>query len=185
MFRSRLTAAAATALLLMTLAFAACGGGGDKKPAAQASGSAAASGSAEPSNGLAQPSVTDQVLPTPTKAAADDVALTVVNGKESFLPTVSAFGGLPTTEVKADKSYKGVTIASLGEKVKAADGAYVTIQGVRMDGKRMSVLRLPLSDIGSNTALVLDDSGHLSLVSSSIAKDQWLTSVVSVAFQAQ
>jgi hypothetical protein len=183
MFRSRLAAAVATSLLLMSLALAACGGGGDKKPTAQANGTATANGSAEPSNGLAQPNATDQVLPTPTKAAASDVALTVVNGKENFQPTVSAFGELPTTEVKADKTYKGVTIAALGDKVKAADGAYVTIQGVRMDGKRMSVLRLPLSDIGSNTALVLDDSGHLSLVSSSIARDQWLTAVSSVAFQ--
>lgn len=183
MLRFQLTAVAAVSLLIMSVAFAACGGGDSKKPASQASASAAATGSPEPSTGLEQPAADDHVLPTPTKAAADGVALSVVNGKESFLPKVSEFNSLPTAEIKADKSYKGVTIATLGEKVKAADGAYVTVQGVQMDGKRMSILRLPLSDIGSNTALVIDAAGHLSLVSSSIPKNQWLTAVTSVAFQ--
>jgi hypothetical protein len=183
MFRSP-TAAFAASLLLLALAFAACGGD-SKKPAAQADGSAAAGGPTQVSNGLAQPSVADQVLPTPAKAAPDDIAVTVVNGKNSFLPKVSEFSGLPTVDVKADKSYKGVSISALAGKVSAADGAVVTIQGIRADGKRIGIVRYPLSDIASNTALVLDDTGHLSLVSSSIAKDQWLTSVVSVAFQAQ
>ncbi|MEO9254326.1 MAG: hypothetical protein ABI305_02215 [Tepidiformaceae bacterium] len=183
MLRFQLTAVAAVSLLLMTVALAACGGGDSKKATPTPSTSAVATGSAEPSNGLGQPSAADQVLPTPTKAAADDVALSVVNGKETFLPKVSEFSSLPTAEIKADKSYTGVTLATLGEKVKAAADAYVTVQGVQMDGKRMSILRLPLSNIGSNTALVIDDSGHLSLVSSSIPKEQWLMAVTSVAFQ--
>jgi hypothetical protein len=171
------------ALAAATLMFAACGGGGDDaKPTA----SAAADASPTVSNGLQQPIGEDKVLPTPTPAAADAVALTVVAGPKTFNPLVSEFRELPATDVKVgDKTYTGVSVAALGDKVSAGEGTQVTVQGIRADGKRESVLRYPLSEVGTNSVLVIDDSGHVSFVSSDeeITNDLWLTNVTAVAFQ--
>ncbi len=175
-----LMAASAVTVLFVGVLSAACGG---SKKDANATGATPAATETAPT-GLEQPTAEDKVLPTPTKAAADDIALTVVSGEHTFAPTVSAFGALTQTEVKAgDQSYKGVTVAALGGKVSAAGGSTVTIQGIRNDGKRQGFVRYPLADIASTTVLVMDDTGHLSLASSSIPKEQWLTFITGVAFQ--
>lgn len=171
------------ALAAATMVFAACGGGSDKP---KETASAAADASPTVSNGLQQPVSEDKVLPTPTPAAADSLALTVVAGKETYSPKVSEFKNLPTTDVKVGgKTYTGVSVAALGTKVSAGEGTSVTVQGIRADGKRESVLRYPLSQLGTNSVLVIDDKGHVSFVSSdeAIPQDLWLNSVTAVAFQ--
>lgn len=131
-----------------------------------------------------QPSAPDQALPTPTKLAADGIAIQVVGTGPVFAPTLAEFKLLPTSEIKVDgKSYTGVTVATLAEKSKAATGVPVTIDGVRPDGKRQGVVRFPLADIATTTVLVLAEDGQLSVASTSIPKEQWLIRVTAVSFR--
>jgi hypothetical protein len=129
------------------------------------------------------PTVQDQPLPTAVKLSSDDVVLTVVAGKERFVPKVAEFANLPTAEISAGgKTFKGVTLASLAEKVKAPSGAIVTIEGTRADGVRLGNVRFPAADIAATTVLAPDDKGHLSLYSTTVPQEQWLVQVTGVAF---
>lgn len=180
MLRYLMAAIAATAFL-----FAACGGD-DAKPAdSTAASPAGAAGAATPtSTGLNQPTGEDKPLPTSPALAPDAVALTVLNGKKSFAPTVSELKNLPTITVKGgEQSYTGISVAALAEKVGAAPASYALIEGIRADGKRAGIIRYPLAEIGSTTVFVPDARGHLALASSSIAKDIWIIDVTSVVFQ--
>lgn len=129
------------------------------------------------------PTVKDQPLPTPVKLGADDVVVSVVAGKEKYQPKASDFSALPTVEITvAGKTYKGVTLAALAEKVKAAAGANVTIEGARADRVRLGTIRFPAADIGATTVLVPDETGHLALYSSTVPQDQWLVLVTGISF---
>ena len=178
MLRFLMAAFAATALLL-----AACGGGNDK-PSTDPTTAGTAAPTATTSSGLQQPTAADVVLPTPTPAADDSIALTVVAGKQTYNPTVSEFRALDTAKITAaGQDYTGVAIGTLAAKVSAPAEAVVTIQGTRADGKRASLLRYGLSEIGTTTILTISDSGHLTLESTSIDKTLWIIDVTSVAFQ--
>ena len=182
-----LMAALAAALLSVPLFSAACGGSdNDKKPSADSGSNApAATPTVEPSKeGLAQPTVEDRVLPTPTPVPADGVVLTIVAGKTTLTPNPADIKGYATTKLSAGgKDYTGITVQTLGDKVSAKPESLVTIQGVRADGKRAGFMRGLLKDLGANTVLVPDANGHLDAVSSASEPDLWLTSVVSITFQ--
>jgi hypothetical protein len=172
----------------LALVSAACGGDDAGKPTATgpgADGSAIASASSAAANTF-QPTVVDVPIPTPTKVPADGIVLQVTTAKADSLyrPTVDKFRSLPQSNIQAgDKSYSGVNIQALADQVKAKPESVVTIQGVRGDGKRITPIRYPLSEIASTTVLTIDESNHLALVSSSIPQDQWLTSIEFVTFQ--
>lgn len=172
------------ALAAATLLLAACGGGGDKAKDTPTSGASNASPTV--SDGRQQPVSEDKVLPTPTPTDSDSTAIAVASGDKQFAPKVSEFKALPTTDVKAgEKSYTGVSVAALGSKVSAGSESYVTIQGIRADGKRESVLRYPLKQVGTNSVFTIDDKGHISFVSADadVTQDLWLTNVTAVSFQ--
>ncbi len=125
----------------------------------------------------------EPALPTPTPAGDTASALIVVSSKGNFRPTVAEFRQLPQVDITANGPQKGVSIAALAAKVGVTPtSGFVTIQGVRSDGKRSGIVRYPVADVASTTILVLDNSGHLNLVSSTIPAAEWLTAVESVAF---
>jgi len=159
---------------LFTVAAVACGDDTTKPTATNAPAGAS----------LASPSPTvEPLLPTPTPASDTAPALMVVSSKGNFLPTVAEFRQLPQIDITAKGPQKGVSIATLAAKVNVTPTAgFVTIQGIRSDGKRGGVVRYAVADIASTTILVLDDKGHLNLVSSTIPEAEWLTAVESVAF---
>lgn len=171
------------AALAASLLLAACGGGSSKKENANASAAAASPTSADTA-GLAQPSAPDKPLPTPTPVPDDGTALTVVSKEHNFAPKLADLKGLKQDKVDANgKSYSGVSIQTLADQVSAKAESNVTIQGIRSDGKRVGIVRFALSEIGSNTVLVLDEKGHLALASSKIPAEQWIIAVDSVSFQ--
>ncbi len=181
-----LMAALAAALLSIPVFSAACGGSdNNKKSSTDGGANAAATPTVEPGKeGLAQPTVEDRVLPTPTPVPDDGVVLTIVAGKTTLTPKPADLKGYATTKVTAGgKDYTGITVQALGDKVSAKPESLVTIQGVRADGKRAGFMRGLLKDLGANTLLVPDASGHLDAVSSASEPDLWLTSVVSITFQ--
>ena len=179
MLRYLMAAIAATTFLM-----AACGGDDAKPAATKAAGSGTPAATATLSSGLEQPTVEDKVLPTPTAASDTAIALVVANGKQTYNPTVADYRALATASVNAaGQDYSGVTIATLAAKVSAPATATVTIQGIRADGKRTSLLRYALADIGTNTVLMIDASGHIALASSGFDKELWLSNIASVAFQ--
>lgn len=181
-----LMAALAAALLSVPLFSAACGGDDNKKSSADGGANApAATPTVEPGKeGLAQPTVEDRVLPTPTPVPDDGVVLTIVAGKTTLTPKPSDINSYATTKVSAGgKDYTGITVQTLADKVSATPESLVTIQGIRADGKRTGFMRGLLKDLGANTLLVPDASGHLDAVSSASEPDLWLTSVVSITFQ--
>jgi hypothetical protein len=159
---------------LFAFAPVACGDGTSKP--------AATSTAADASPALPTPTV-EPPLPTPTPAADTASAVIVVSSKGNFRPTVAEFRQLPQVDVTANGPQKGVSIAALAAKVGVTPtSGFVTIQGIRSDGKRAGIVRYAVADVASSTILVLDDKGHLNLVSSTIPPAEWLTAVESVAF---
>lgn len=174
--------AAIPAVLLLS----ACGGDDDAATATTAAGptlTAAQQRQTQTANSLLQPTAEDKPLPTPTVVPEDGIAIQVVGGSGSpYVPKLSEFKALPTAEIKVDdKTYKGVTLATLLGKVNAAKTATVTLDGTRPDGKRQGAVRFPLSDIGDSTVLVLGANGELNVASTSIPKEQWLIWVTGVS----
>jgi hypothetical protein len=168
------------------LLFAACGGDDNTNPG-DGAGPTATLTSAERTKvaltPVTLPTVKDQPLPTPVKLGADDAVVSVVAGREKYQPKTSDFSALPTTEITVGgTTYKGVTLAALAEKVKAASGANVTIEGTRSDRVRFGTIRFPSADIAATTVLVPDDTGHLSLYSTTVPQDQWLVLVTGISF---
>jgi hypothetical protein len=178
-----LLAALAAALLIMPAVSIACGGGGGAKttPASSASPSVTASPTPEPNK---QPTVEDKVMATPTKLPADAVALTVVNGKTTYSPKPDEARALDQTSISAEgKSYSGVSVVTLAQKVAAKPDSVFTIQGVRADGKRIGFVRGKVSEIGSTTVFVPLADGHFNVVVGSLPSDQWVIFAEAISFQ--
>ena len=177
----------APGLLAVALIAAGCGGGDDDREATPSNGTA--SPSASPGDATATPSVSPTATPehplaTPTALPADLPLLQVAAGGQLYEPPAAEFNQLPTVTITIDgEEYTGVLLETLSLKVTADPQAIVNIEGIRSDGIRYGSIRFPLPDIGSTTILVIAENGHLDLISSSIPRGQWLTSVTSVAFQ--
>lgn len=159
---------------VFALLVAGCGGGGDGKDEAN--------GAEAGASGPTTPTPTPQLLPTPPKALDDEVVLSVSSGENAFTPTLAEFKGLPRTKVDAKGEKEGVSLTALAERVSAASDSYVTLQGYRADGRMIAFIRQPLAEIGSESVLMLDETGRLYLVSSKIPEDSWLINVTMVSF---
>jgi hypothetical protein len=129
-----------------------------------------------------QPTVADTPIAKPTPIPDDVPVIQVVGAGKSYLPLRSEFESLPMTEITVDgKKVKGVSLSEVARKVGASSTAVVTIQGTRADNLRLGAVRFTLAEIGENTVLVLDEGGHVSLASSSIPPEQWLTTITGIA----
>lgn len=156
---------------------AACGDGEDKNAEATAGPSAAA--------------VTESptLPPAPTRVPPTAVpntgrALTVVFGQKNYTPTVDEFRQLPTVEIDvAGVRKKGVTLVSLVEKAGGGSPGFVTIEGLRASLGAEATTRYAIPAVGATTVLVLDDTGHLEMFSSSIPQAEWLKAVTALSFQ--
>lgn len=165
---------------------AACGGDDSDGDEPQQAGdtptvsAAEAVASADASN--QQPQSEDKQLPTPTPVNDADPVIQVVAAGNPYTPTRGEFAALPKVSINAGgKDYEGVSLASLAENAGAPAGAVVTIQGTRGDNLRFGAIRFPLAEIGASTVLVLDDSGHLRLASTSVPQEQWLKDITGIA----
>lgn len=170
---------AAMPLALLALA-ASCGDGNstDEQEKAQTPGATSTANVNE------QPQVPDKQLPTPTAIPDTLPVIQVAFAGKIYAPTKTDFNALPKAKVSAGgKEYEGVTLAALAERAAAKADAVATIQGTRADNLRLGAVRFPLADIGASTVLVIDDSGHLALFSSSIPQEQWLKDITSMALQ--
>jgi hypothetical protein len=167
---SRLALLACLPLLLL---FAACGGDGDED-----------NGDSDPSEQAqdgATVTPTPQLVATPPAAADEDIILTAGSSESPYTPTLAQFRALPTTKIDADGEKEGVSLIEVARQSGAPEDTTVTIQGTRRDGRRIQFVREPLSEIGEQSVLVIED-GRLSLYSSALGEDQWLTNVLVVSF---
>ena len=55
-----------------------------------------------------------------------------------------------------------------------------TINGTRMDNLRLGAVRFTLTEIGASTVFVMDDTGRITLASSTIPTDQWLKDITGI-----
>jgi hypothetical protein len=129
-----------------------------------------------------QPTVPDTPIARPTPLPDDVPVVQVVGAGKTYLPLRSEFESLPMTEITANgKKVKGVSLAEIARKVDAPATSVVTIQGTRADNLRLGAIRFNLAEVAENTVLVLDDEGHVSVVSSFIPPEQWLTTITGIA----
>jgi hypothetical protein len=129
-----------------------------------------------------QPQAPDKPLPSPTPVPDGSPLLQVVVAGNPYTPTRAEFADLPKTSIDAGgNKYEGVTLAALAEQAGAAAESVVTIQGTRSDNLRFGAIRFPLAEIGASTVLVMDESGHLLLASTSVPQDQWLKDITGIA----
>ncbi|MCC6960218.1 MAG: hypothetical protein IT301_10260 [Dehalococcoidia bacterium] len=167
---------AATPLALLVLT-SACGDGPDKTDQPTATVEATAT-----LNSGEQPQVPDKELPSPTPIPDTLPVIQVAFGGKVYAPTRTEFSALAKTKVTAGgKEYEGVTLAALADQAGAKTGAVATIRGTRADNLRLGAVRFPVADIGASTVFIVDDSGHVTLFSSSIPQEQWLKDVTAIA----
>jgi hypothetical protein len=172
------------AVPFVILAGAACGGdsdGDDQAPDETPTLSPSdAVATADASN--QQPQVPDKQLPTPTPVPDDSPVLQVVAAGNPYTPTRADFAGLPKVSIDAGgKKYEGVALATIAESAGARAEAIVTIQGTRGDNLRFGAIRFPLAEIGTSTVLVLDETGHMLLASTSVPQEQWLKDITGIS----
>jgi hypothetical protein len=161
------------ACLPLLLLLAACGGDGDDGGDSADTGDQAVDGTVTP---------TPDLIATPPPAGDDDVILTAGTVDSPFTPTLAQFRELPTITIDADGEKEGVSLLELARQSGAPEDTTVTIQGTRLDGRKIQFVREPLSEIGEQSVLVLDEEGHLSFYSSALGEEQWLTNVLVVSF---
>lgn len=175
--------------LAAALVLGACGGGGDDDDAPggdDATATADASASASPTqigadDANGQPT-TNTGIPTPTPVAEDEVVITVVRGDTVYSPTLAEFRALPQTQIDAGGASKsGVSVATLAEQV-GADAGVVLLQGLNPEQNKVASIRHTIDEVATNTVLVIDEAGHLDLVSSALPEVEWLRVVIAVSF---
>lgn len=178
--RRFLIAATAVTLLLGLAVSVACGGG-SAQPTPTAAPTEVVTPTTMPGK---QGPVQDAPLPTPTKLAADAVAFSVVNGKTNLALKADEARALDKTTVTIDgKSYSGISITLLAQKVGAKPDSYFTAEGIRADGKRLGIVRGSLAEMGSNSVFVPLDDGHFNIVFSGLPADQWIQFVEYISFK--
>ncbi len=160
----------------VVLLFSACGGGGDNDDGPEETGDATQA------DGGPTVTPTPPLVQAPPDAAENDIVLQAAAGETVFSPTFAQFRGLPVITIEADGSKEGVSLAELGRRVSAPEDTTVTIQGTRLDGRKIQFVREPLSEIGEQSVLVMDEGGHLSFYSSALGEEQWLVNVLVVSF---
>ncbi|MGE0601791.1 MAG: hypothetical protein AB7J35_19780 [Dehalococcoidia bacterium] len=130
-----------------------------------------------------QPQVPDTPIAEPSPVPSDVPVIQVAAKGTQYAPLQPEFAALPKTSITANgKSYEGVLLSALAEKAGASATAVATIQGTRMDNLRLGAIRFGLDEIGSNTVLVMSESGHILLASTSVPPEQWLKDVTGIGF---
>lgn len=180
--RRFLLATAFSVVATASLTVLACGGD-SAAPASPTPAPASPTASPTPDPNK-QPTPQEVVMPTPTKLPDDGISFQVVSGKNSYNPKPAEARALPTSSITIDgKSYTGITLATLAQKVSAKPDALATIEGIRGDGLRLGFLRGRLSEIGATTLVVPAADGHYNVVSQAFPADQWVNFTTSIAFQ--
>ena len=163
--------------LLLAAFAAACGGDSDKKAGASPTVAGGASGV-----GVGTPTPEAGAVARPSPIVVGKAFDVSAVGQE-YAPTLEDLKGLPQTEITVNgKKYSGVSLATLGTKVKSVPGAQVTVQGYRPDWKRVAFFRLPSAEVAAETVLFLDAEGYISVASTKVPEGEWLKSVISVGF---
>lgn len=157
------------AVLAPALLVAACGGGNNSNDSA-------------PGSGATEDASLPPVRPTPTPVPESFPVLEASAGRSEFKPTAPEFRSLPTADIDARGKKTGVSLATIAERVQANPTSMVTVRGFSPDGRRDMFIRYPLAQVGTNTVLVIDASGALSLFSASIPESEWLIHVQSVSY---
>ena len=167
----RLTSLLATAVLLLA-GFAAACGDGESGPTPTPTAAA----SSTPTIGAAP------TLEPPAERGDDEIALTVVSGSGMYQPTVAEFRELPTAEASGGGP-EGVTLAELGSRVEARDGAVVTVEGRSEDFSTIRYWRGTLEEAGTAMVISLEEGGLARLGGSLIAEEAWIYAVETVSFE--
>jgi hypothetical protein len=173
-----------TALLAAGIVFlgAACGGG-DAKPTPQLPAGASPAASRTGFASSFTPTPEAPPFGAPPKIIGNQPAFTVVAGRDTYIPTFEEFKALPTVQITvAGKTYRGVSLASLAERMKANPQTPVSVQGYGPGFNRQQFIRYPLAEIGSETVLLVDPDGYISVVSTKVPEGEWLRAVISVGF---
>ena len=172
MLRRSIPLGLAVAAIAFASLAAACGGGESKNEATPTTGAIVAQKSPA--------KVSPTRIPATAVPATGPALVVTSKGKTPYVPTVEEFRALPQTTVKGQS---GVTLAALASKAGLGATTVATINGVAKGSNDDGATRYPLKDIASNTIFVVDDSGHIHLVSDVIPEGEWLTLVTSITLE--
>lgn len=171
----------AAATLSLALFASACGGddddngsNGDATTAAE--GTAAAGNTPQTSETRASPS-----RPAATAVPSDGPALVVANlaSQVQFVPTADEFRAMEKTTIAGQD---GVSLATLQANAQIAEATIATIEGTVPATGNLGSIRYPIADFAS-TIFVMDDRGHITIVSETIPEAERLTNVTSIVLQ--
>lgn len=181
MFNRSLFRGLAAVTISLALLSAACGGDDDNDADATAE-PADATASADAGTATPVPTRASPSRPAPTAVPGDGAAITVANPQAQiqFVPTADEFRAFETTTVNGQT---GVSLATLAAAAEVADYTLVTIDGANPATGALGAIRYPVADIASTTIFVIDDRGHISLVSETIPEAEWLTNVTAVVLE--
>lgn len=132
----------------------------------------------EPSPTKAAPRVRE----TPTATPNESIAL-AVGGRRAgseYAPTVAEFRALPTATVKGQT---GVTLGTLVAKAGKGTATIATIDGTASGGAMGGAVRKPIDEIASTTIFVMDEQGHIKMVSDTFPETEWLTVVTNITLE--
>lgn len=174
----RFLSVAPVALTMVGLLTVACGGeDGDGKAT-----STAVPGDPGAVGANLTPTPTPPPMKKPAPPPAQGVALEI-SGPQFFGPSISELKGLMTTPITVNgKTYTGVTLAALAERVKAPAGVVMTVQGYRSDYSRIVFHRSEVAANGATTVLYIDSEGYINMASTTIPEADWLKAVMTVGF---
>jgi hypothetical protein len=171
-------------LLAALLAVAACGDDDnttDGGPAASANPSDPPPATVSTRNpGIEQPSA-NAGLPSPTVLKDDDIALIVGSRGTAYQPTIGELKALPQATIQAGGTKTGVLLSVLAAKVSGQPTDFVTITGRLQNLAQAGAIRFLLSEIGDTTVIYVDGEGRVTLASTTIPQEQWLTAITDIS----
>lgn len=167
----------AAVTVALALFATACGGDDDKNGEQADASASTAAGAPEARATRASPS-----RAAATAVPADGIALSVVGnaGSVQYNPTAGEFRAFDKTTIKGKE---GVSLATIAAKAAVTNPRLATIEGENPSNGVFGSIRYPVADISSNTILVMDDRGHLTLVSDKIPDAELLTNVSAIVFE--
>lgn len=177
MNKRRLLLPAALLLLPALAAATACGDDDDAAPAASPTSEVGQVGQLTPTPSSQAP----QPLPSVKPVGDDDPSIVITSrGGKTLNPTAKEYRAFTTATVDGKT---GPSVGTLAQLAGARAEAVVTILGRSGDGKSVASWRGKLPDYASNTILVMDDKGIVSMVSSTIPREQLLAAVEGISFE--
>lgn len=181
----------AAATLSLALFASACGGDddGDSGDANGANGDSNgdATTAAESTSAAANTPQSSETLASPSRPAAtavpsDGAALVVASlaAQVQFIPTADEFRAMEKTTVAGQD---GVSLPTLMANAEISEATVATIEGTVPANGNFGSIRYPVADFGSSTIFVMDDRGHITIVSDTIPEAERLTNVTSIVLQ--